>query len=164
MQAWALCWGMLGRLSPKPMNGWRLFLLRCFGAHIDGSPFVHPRARIHIPWNVTLGDGSCIGDGATLYSLTSIEIQDGATVAQESYLCTGTHDLRDPNYPLQVAPIVVERDAFIFARAFVMPGITIGRGAVVGACSVVTKDVLPNTTVMGSPARPRSSFSRSRPE
>ena len=128
-------------------------MLRLFGADIDGRPFVHPRARIQIPWHVALHDQACIGDRANLYSLDRIVIRRGAVVAQEAYLCTGTHQFDDPALPLLTAPITVGENAFIGARAFVLPGVDIGDGAVVGACSVVTKTVAPGRTVKGNPAR-----------
>ena len=55
--------------TPKPMNPWRLFILRLFGAWIKGNPFVHQRARIKIPWNLTLHNRACLGDRANVYSL-----------------------------------------------------------------------------------------------
>ena len=101
-----------------------------------------------------MGPGACLGDGTHAYSLAMIDIQAGATVAQEAYLCTASHDFTDPAYPLIISPIVVEPDAFIGARAFVLPGVTVGRGSIVGACSVVTRTVPPHQTVAGNPARP----------
>ena len=154
MLLWDFCWALFCRWTPKPFNRWRLFWLRLFGAKLDGIPFVHQRARIHIPWNLTLHDRACLGDRANAYTLGEIEIGARAVIAQEVYLCTGTHDLNDPNLPLQVGKITVGADVFIGARAFIMPGVTIGDRAVVGACSLVTKDVKPGVIVMGNPARP----------
>ena len=153
MLVWEYCWSLFCGWTPKPFNRWRLFWLRIFGAKIHGLPFVHQRARIQIPWNVTLHDRATLGDRANLYSLGEIEIGARAIVAQEAYLCGGTHDLSDPNLPLQVAKITIGEDAFIGARAFIMPGVTVGARAVVGACSVVTRDVVENTRVAGNPAR-----------
>jgi putative colanic acid biosynthesis acetyltransferase WcaF len=98
-------------------------------------------------------DRSCLGDQANAYSLGRIEIGERATVAQEAYLCTGTHDFADPLLQLQTAPIVIGADSFVGARAFILPGIRIGNGAIVGACSVVTKHVESGTRVAGNPAR-----------
>jgi putative colanic acid biosynthesis acetyltransferase WcaF len=154
MLAWEFCWSLLCAWTPKPLNRWRLLWLKVFGARINGNPFVHQRARIQIPWNVTLHDRACLGDRANLYSLAEIEIGARAIVAQEAYLCTGSHALDDPVLPLTVAPISIGEDAFIGARAFVLPGLKIGRRAVVGACSVVTGDVPDETTVAGNPASP----------
>jgi putative colanic acid biosynthesis acetyltransferase WcaF len=135
------------------MNGWRILWLRLFGAEITGRPFVHQRARVEMPWNVCLHDKACVGDRAALYSLGKIEIQQQATVAQEVYLCAGSHDFQNPTLPLTTSPIFIEVGAFVGARAFVLPGIKIGSGAIVGACSVVTQNVPARTIVAGNPAR-----------
>ncbi len=153
MLAWDFAWPLLCRWTPKPLNPWRLLVLRVFGATIQGTPFVHQRARLQMPWNVELHDRACVGDRANLYSLDRITLHAGSLVAQEAYLCTGTHDLQDAEWPLLTAPIVVGERAFVGARAFVLPGVTIGARAVVGAMSVVTRDVAPDVTVRGNPAR-----------
>jgi putative colanic acid biosynthesis acetyltransferase WcaF len=159
---WQVMWACTCAWTPKPANRWRVFVLRRFGARIYGRPFVHQRARIAMPWNVTLHDASCVGDRANLYSQDSITLHAGALVAQEAYLCCGTHDLRDPDWPLMTAAIVVGDRAFVGARAFVMPGVTIGAGAVIGAGSVVTADVAPGSRVAGNPARPLPKHSAER--
>jgi putative colanic acid biosynthesis acetyltransferase WcaF len=151
---WQCCWALFCAWTPKPLNAWRLFWLRLFGASLEGRPFVHPRARIAIPWHLTLHDRACLGDRANAYSLGEIEIHRDATVAQEAYLCTGTHRFSSPNRELQTAKISIGPGAFICARAFILPGVTVGAGAVVGACAVVARDVAPNTVVAGNPAVP----------
>ncbi len=153
MLLWEVCWTLFCQWTPKPLNRWRLFWLSRFGARLNGTPFVHQRARIQIPWNLTMHDRSCLGDRANAYSLGEIEIGARAVVAQEVYLCTGTHDLTNPALPLIVGKITIGDDAFLGARAFVLPGVSIGRGAVVGACSVVTKDVPEGAVVAGNPAQ-----------
>ena len=150
---WDLAWPLLCGWTPKPLNPWRLLVLRLFGAHIHGTPFVHQRARVQMPWKLTLRDGACLGDRANAYTLGEIEICERATVGQEAYLCTGTHDFSSPALPLQTAPIRVGADAFIGVRAIIMPGIRIGERSVVGAGSIVTRDVPPGAVVAGNPAR-----------
>ncbi len=150
---WEFCWFFFCSWTPKPANAWRLFWLSLFGARIDGKPFVHQRARIAIPWNLTLHDRACLGDRANAYSLGKIEIGARATVAQEVYLSTGSHDFSHPALQLVTAKITIGEDAFIGARAFVMPGVEIGARSVVGACSVVTKDVPPDVFAAGNPCR-----------
>ncbi len=150
---WDLCWALFCVWTPKPLNGWRLMWLRMFGAKIYGTPFVHQRARIEIPWNLTLHDRSCLGDRANAYSLGEIEIGARATVAQEVYLSTGTHDFSKRSIPLVAGKITIGEDAFVGARAFVMPGVAIGARAVIGACSVVTHDVPDDAIAAGNPCR-----------
>lgn len=153
MLLWEYIWTIFCSWTPKPANPWRIFWLKIFGCKIYGKPFVHQRARIQIPWNLILHDRACLGDRANAYSLGRIEIFEHATVGQEVYLCTGTHAFDKPAKNLLTSPIIVERHAFIGARAFIMPGIKIGENSIVGACSVVTKSVPSNKTVKGNPAR-----------
>lgn len=150
---WDYVWTLTCAWTPKPFNPWRLVVLRIFGAEIHGTPFVHQRARIQQPWNLTLHHRACLGDRANAYSLDRITLRDGATIAQEAYLCTGTHDFTQVHIPLQTAPILVEKDAFVGARAFVLPGVTLGARCVVGAMAVVTRDVAADAIVAGNPAR-----------
>ncbi|MEX6689951.1 DapH/DapD/GlmU-related protein [Danxiaibacter flavus] len=153
MLLWNVCWSLLCVWTPKPANRWRLFWMKLFGAKIYGTPFVHQRARIQIPWNLTMHHRATLGDRANAYSLGPIEIGEHATVAQEAYLCTGTHAFDQPAHNLVTMPIIIEQYAFVGARAFVLPGVTIGKHAIVGACSVVTKNVLPHSVVKGNPAK-----------
>jgi putative colanic acid biosynthesis acetyltransferase WcaF len=150
---WEFCWVVFCAWTPKPLNEWRLFWLRVFDAKIDGKPFVHQRARIAIPWNLILHDRACLGDGANAYTLAEIEIGARATVAQEAYLSTGSHDFTQSGLPLITAKITIGEDAFIGARAFVFPGVTIGARSVVGACSVVTHDVPEGVIAAGNPCK-----------
>src|SRR6266513_1963236 len=57
---WEFCWFVFCAWTPKPANPWRLFWLDVFGATIEGKPFVHQRARIAIPWHLTLRDRACL--------------------------------------------------------------------------------------------------------
>ncbi len=150
---WEFSWLIFCSWTPKPANPWRLFWLQLFGAKIHGRPFVHQRARIAIPSNLTLHDRACLGDRANAYTLGEIEIGARATVAQEVYLSTGSHDFRQPSLPLVTAKITIGEDVFIGARAFVLPGITIGARSIIGACSVVTRDVPADVVVAGNPAK-----------
>lgn len=114
---------------------------------------MHQRARIAIPWNLTMHDRACLGDRANAYTLGEIEIGARATVAQEAYLSTGSHDFSRVEMPLITAKITIGEDAFVGARAFVLPGVTIGSRSVIGACSVVTRDVPENVIAAGNPCK-----------
>lgn len=150
---WEICWGLFCGWTPKPFNAWRLFWLRCFGARIEGAPFVHGRASIIRPWNLALRRRSCIGDGAVAYCLDRIELGEGSTIAQGAYLCTGTHAFDLPHTPLKTAPILVGAHAFVGLRAIVLPGVHVGAGCVVGAGAVLTRDSEPWSIYGGNPAR-----------
>jgi putative colanic acid biosynthesis acetyltransferase WcaF len=120
---------------------------------VFGAPFVHGRASIIRPWNLTLHDRSCLGDGAVAYCLDRIELGVGSTVAQAAYLCTGTHEFNNPHFPLKTAAISVGAYAFIGLRAIVLPGVVVGAGSVVGAGAVLTRDTEGWGIYGGNPAR-----------
>ena len=139
--------------SPQVMYGWRRFLLRAFGARIGKGVLIRPSVSVTYPWKLTVGDWSWVGDHATLYTLGDITIGDNTVVSQHAYLCTGSHHYTRPAFDLYARPIHVESEAWIAARAFVGPGVTIGQGAVVGACSVVLKDVPAEMVCAGNPLK-----------
>ncbi len=150
---WHLVWLTLFRPSPKPLMGWRRFLLRSFGARVGHGARPDASVRIWAPWNLTLGEHSWLGPHAECYSVDTIYIGPHAIVSQYAYLCTASHDIRDENMALITAPIRLERCAWVAAQAYVAPGVTLAEGAVAGACSVVTRDVAAWTVVAGNPAR-----------
>ena len=128
-------------------------MLKVFGANLSGMPFIHSTAKIQIPWNLTMQHRACLGECTNAYSLGKIDIQEGATIAQEAYLCTGTHDFKDPNLQLITKPITIGKNSFIGARAMILPGVIIGDQAIVGAMSVVSRDVPDHQIVAGNPAK-----------
>ncbi|MDR3416934.1 MAG: hypothetical protein P4L83_12175 [Nevskia sp.] len=152
---WGLVWLLLYRPSPVPLHGWRRLLLRAFGAKVGAGAHPYPRARVWAPWNLNMADHSCLANDVDCYCVAPVSLGVHATVSQYSYLCTASHDYRDPAMPLVVAPIVIEREAWVAADAFVGPGVKVGTGAVVGARSTVLADVPDWTVVAGSPAQQR---------
>lgn len=155
MVLWRVTWLVSYRPTPKFLNGWRLFLLRLFGCRMRGKPFVSESARIAMPWQLWLDDRACLGPRSEVYNLAPIRLGARSTIAQQVYLCGGSHDLSDPALPLVAGEIEIGADAFVGARAFVLPGVRVGEGAVVGACAVVTRDVPPWRIVAGNPAKDR---------
>jgi putative colanic acid biosynthesis acetyltransferase WcaF len=145
--------GLVFRLSPRPCFGLRRGLLRLFGASVGREVHVYPSTHIYFPWNLQIGDWSAIGEWALIYNLGMVKIGERATLSQRVHVCAGTHDYRDPAMPLLKPPVSIQNSAWICADAFIGPGVTVHEGAVVGACSVVVKDVSAWTVVAGNPAR-----------
>lgn len=140
-------------LSPRPLWSWRRWILRIFGATVGQGVHVYPTVRITIPWNLTLGDYSAIGDRAILYCLGRITIGSRVTVSQGAHLCAGSHDWRQANMPLTKHPILIGDDCWIAADAFVGPGVKIGSGAILGARAVTFRDLPTNAIAVGNPAK-----------
>lgn len=151
---WAVVWSTLYRFSPTPLFGWRIFLLRCFGARMGPHSLPYPDCRIWAPWNLTMEAHSCLANQVDCYCVDEIVVGEYATVSQQAMLCTATHDYNDPEFRLITRPIVIGARAWVAAKAFVGPGVTIGEGAVVGAAACVFRDVEDWTVVGGNPARP----------
>lgn len=124
-----------------------------FGAEIGHGVHIHPRARIAVPWNLHIANEASIGDSAIIYNLGLVTIGSRATISQYAHICAGTHDHRRADMPLLKSPITIGRGAWICADAFVGPDVTVGEMAVVGARSVVVKDVPANVIVVGNPGK-----------
>jgi putative colanic acid biosynthesis acetyltransferase WcaF len=152
---WNLVWAVLFRPTPKRIgNPWRIWLLRLFGAEIDGMALVPGSCRILQPWQLRIGDGSAIGHHTEIYNYALVSIGRMAVVSQYTFLCTGTHDYTDPHLPLIWKPIEIGDESWVAAACFIAPGVRIGNGAVIGACSVVTRDMPEWAVCAGNPCRP----------
>jgi putative colanic acid biosynthesis acetyltransferase WcaF len=138
---------------PRPFWGLRRAVLRAYGARVGHEARIFPSVRIIIPWNLTIGTHAAVGDRAILYALGPIVIGDRATISQGAHLCAGSHDYRDPTMPLLKLPIVIGKDVWICADAFVGPAVTIGDHAIIGARAVIMRNVANDVIVVGNPAR-----------
>lgn len=151
---WLLVQSTLFRWSPRPCHGFRAWLLRCFGADIAGPVVIFPTARIVFPQKLTLARHAMVGPHVNLYNLAPIRLEYGANVSQHCHLCAGTHDFTRWDMPLVARPIVIGKNAWLGADVFVGPGVTVGELCVVGARSVVVKDLPPRMVCAGQPCRP----------
>jgi putative colanic acid biosynthesis acetyltransferase WcaF len=154
VQLWWLVQSTLFGRSPQFMYKWRNFLLRLFGAKIGQGVIIRPSVKITYPWKLTIGDYSWIGDDVNLYTLGEIEIGNNTVISQKSYLCAASHDYDKPDFPIWAKKITIEDECWLATDVYVAPGITVGRGAVVGARSSVFKDLPPGMVCIGSPAKP----------
>jgi len=153
VQLWWIVQGTLFALSPQFMYGWRRWLLRLFGARIGKGVVIRPSVRITYPWKLTIGDYSWVGDFVELYTLGPIEIGRNAVVSQYSYLCTGSHDMTAISFDIFAKPIVIEDEVWVAAGVFVFPGVTIARGSVIAAKSIVRQSTEEYGVYAGTPLR-----------
>ncbi|OHB69063.1 MAG: colanic acid biosynthesis acetyltransferase WcaF [Planctomycetes bacterium RBG_13_63_9] len=141
-------------------SGWvplyrpKAWILRLFGAKIGVRLALKPHVRIKYPWRLVVGDYCCIGQGAWIDNLVDVQLGSHVCLSQQAYVCTGSHDYRRKTFDLIVQPIRVGNGAWLGAGCLVLPGVTVGANAVVGAGSVVTEDVPAARIVVGNPARP----------
>ncbi len=151
---WLLVQSTFFRWSPRPCHTFRASLLRCFGADIVGPVVIFPTVKIIFPAKLSLAARSMIGPHVILYNLAKIRLEYGANISQHCHLCAGTHDYSQWAMPLVTSPITIGRNAWLGADVFVGPGVTVGELCVVGARSVVVKNLPPRKICAGSPCRP----------
>lgn len=152
--AWILVWTFAARWTPVPLHGWRCVLARLFGARLGKGVALYPSASVWAPWNLTMGDRSCLAEGVRCYNVETVSIASDVVVSQYAYLCTASHDPHLTDFPLIGAPITIAKGAWIAAEAFVSPGVTVGARAVAAARAVVVRNVAPDLIVGGNPAKP----------
>lgn len=151
---WGLVWFWIFRFVPVPFHAIRSSILRLFGASIGRGVHVYPRVRIWAPWNLIVGDEAGIANDVIIYSQGKISIGRRVVISQGSHLCSGSHDYEKCGMPLFVKDISIGDFSWITSEVFVHPGVSIGEGAVIGARSVVTKDVPPWSVWAGHPCKP----------
>lgn len=151
-------WWFVGYI---PIHHFRRFCYRLAGMKIGQGSSLHMYTRIYDPRHISIGQDSSIGERATLDgrrqlpgSQGGLTIGNHVDIASEVMIWTSEHDLHDTAFKPIEEPVVIEDYCFIGPRAIILPGVTLGKGAVVAAGAVVTKSVPAGTIVGGVPAKP----------
>ena len=101
-----------------------------------------------------IGESSTINENCRLDNRGTLTIGNRVSISAETIILTADHDIQNPQFQGRIKPVVVGDYAFIGTRAMILPGVTLGKGAVAAAGSVVTRDVDDYTIVAGIPAKP----------
>jgi len=152
---WWLLEGIIFPLTPHNFSGLRSQLLRLFGAKIGQGVVIRSSVRVYFPWKLEIGDYSWIGEGVYVYNLDNVKIGSHTVISQNSYLCTGSHDINDSSFELITAPIFVGNGVWIASDCFIAPGVKIGANTVIGARSSVFKSIPSQQIAWGNPCQPR---------
>ena len=144
------CWRINNSLPSAPET--RKMLEELFEGRLPQSSTVLPPVHIDQPKAMHIGENVFINHGLVCMSNGDITIEDGVMIGPEAALITANHDF-DNIRVLQFKPIVLKRNAWVGSRAVILPGVTVGEGAVVASGAVVTKDVPPRCIVGGVPAK-----------
>lgn len=152
-----LVWRIVSLFFFKPFslpffNGYRIFLLKLFGAQIGNHSVVYSTVYIPSPKNLIIGKESALGPEVKLHIGKTI-IGDKVTISQRTYLCSATHIINSLNLPFIAGTIIIKDFAWVAAEAFIMNNVTIGEGAIIGARSAVFKNVEDWSIVGGNPAK-----------
>lgn len=136
-----------------PSHYFRRFFYRVAGVKIGKGSTFHMGTRFYNPKNIVIGDDSIIGEGTVLDGRDLLKIGNHVDIASEVMIYNAEHDVQSDDLGAVFAPVIIEDYVFIGPRAIILPGVRVGKGAVVGAGAVVTKDVSPFRIVGGVPAK-----------
>nr|WP_315215438.1 colanic acid biosynthesis acetyltransferase WcaF [uncultured Flavobacterium sp.] len=152
-RVWKIINKTLFRILPYNFGGYRRFLLRLFGAKIAKTSSIDRKAIIDFPWNLTIGHQSSIGENTWVYCLDKIIIGEKSCIGKDVYLITGSHKIDDPSFSLITKPIIIGDGVWIATGSKVFSGVTINSFSVIGAFSIVLKDIPENQVWVGAPAK-----------
>lgn len=147
-----IVWRLASVLLWMMPNKVRVGYLRLFGAKLGVCCHVYPSVRIYAPWNLTMGEWTCVGPHVEIYNKGPVVIGSETVISQDAYICTASHDISSPRMALVTMPITIGSHVWIAAKATILPGVAIGDGAVVGACAVVGREIPAWRVVVGNPA------------
>ena len=141
---------------PQPLRYW---IFKVLLARLGRGSMIDYQSYFRYPWTISIGKGVWINRGCEFYgsmmatSRAQIIIGDHCALAPRVRILCATHDHRHLALPDRAASVTLGRHVWVGAGATILPGITIGDGAVIAAASVVTRDVAPFSIVAGNPAR-----------
>jgi acetyltransferase-like isoleucine patch superfamily enzyme len=130
----------------------KIFMLKLIGIKIETPSFIDYGFRFYNPRNITIGKFCSFGHYNKIWAFDKVNIGDYVQTAIGLTIISGGHNT-DNYLPLNNQEVNIEGENWIGANVTIIGGIRIGKGAIVAAGSVVTKDVLPYTIVGGVPAK-----------
>lgn len=136
-----------------PFHHVRRFFYRLAGMTIGIGSTIHTGARFYNPSNIVIGKDTIIGEGVVLDGRDKLQIGDHVDFASEVMVYNCQHDIHDPEFKAIPQPVIIEDYVFVGPRVIILPGVKLGKGSVIAAGAVVTKDVEPFTIVGGVPAK-----------
>ncbi|HUV46705.1 MAG TPA: acyltransferase [Candidatus Bathyarchaeia archaeon] len=144
---------LLNWVGYLPFHSLRNFCYRLSGIKIGRGSTIHMWARFYQPRNISIGQDTIIGDHCFLDGRAPLRIGNHVAIASQVLIYNSEHDVNSPDFLPTEEAVNIDDYCFIGARAIILPGVKIAKGAVVAAGAVVTKDVSPLLIVGGVPAR-----------
>lgn len=137
-----------------PVHQIRLFYLKIFLQKVGKGATILRNVEIHKPVNISIGNNSVVNNKVILDGRGGfLKIGNNVDIAREVYIWTLEHDMNNELHQTKGSAVTIEDHVWIATRSTILPGVTISRGAVVAAGSVVTKDVPELAIVGGVPAK-----------
>lgn len=149
---WYIVNCILVRPAVIPFMGFKIFLLRLFGAKIGKRLYIKPGVLIKSPWNLVIGDDCWIGENVWIDNLDKVYIGSNVCISQGALLLTGNHDYTISSMPYRNAPVTIKDGAWVGGKAIVCSGVTVHQNAVLTVGSVATKNLEADGIYQGNPA------------
>jgi acetyltransferase-like isoleucine patch superfamily enzyme len=131
---------------------WTSLMKELFHNQVGENTLIFNELTVVLPKNVTIGSGCTIMNGVVMMGAGGITIENNVLIGAQAKLISNNHDVYD-RAVLTVKPVLIKEGAWIGAGVSVLPGVTVGKYAVVGANSVVTKDIPDYGVAVGIPAK-----------
>lgn len=136
-----------------PLSFFRRFCYCLAGMKLGKGSVIHMWARFYQPKNIVIGKDTIVGDNCFLDGRADLKIGSHTTIASQVLIYNSEHDIQSSDFHPIEEKVEISDYCFIGARAIILPGVKIGKGAVVASGAVVTKNVPPMAIVAGVPAR-----------
>lgn len=136
-----------------PSKRFRNFMLKKMGITFEGDARIYAGFHIRNPRGIIISKGVSIGPKVLLDGRMGLQIQEGAVIGYGAIIWTLNHDYNDIHFCGKGAKVTIGRHAWVCSNAIILPGITVGEGAIVASGAVVTHDVEPFSIVGGIPAK-----------
>jgi acetyltransferase-like isoleucine patch superfamily enzyme len=136
-----------------PSHRIRKFIYRKVGVKIGKGTSLHMGTKFYDPRNIEIGYGTIVGENTVLDGRDKLIIGNNVDIASNVMIYNGEHDIYSNDFHGIFSPVIIDDYVFLGPRVIILAGVKIGKGAVVAAGAVVTKDVSPLDIVGGVPAK-----------
>lgn len=146
----------VSRLGRVPLQKYRLFILRhIYQMKIANNVVIYGNFRLRAPWNISIGQGTVIGDGAQLDGRNGLIIGENVNISSDVYIYTEQHEVNDEYFESGKSggPVIIENRVWLSSRTTILPKVRIGEGAVLASGAIATKDIEPFSINAGVPAK-----------
>lgn len=147
---WLLSTSLVPSIPSQHIRNWGL---RQLGVKMNKNVKFYTGFSVRNPKKLVIEEGVSIGPKVLLDARCGLTIRKNAVIAYDAIIWTLNHDYNDINFCGKGAPVEIGAYAWVCSRAIILPGVTIGEGAIVASGAIVTKDVEPWTIVAGIPAK-----------
>jgi putative colanic acid biosynthesis acetyltransferase WcaF len=153
IELWKFVQNTIFSYSPRRCIQFRRLLLIAFGAKLTKTVSINNTVKIRCPWNLEMDDYASLGEYCWIDNLEKVKIGKYSCISQYVFILTGSHDINSNTFSLILKPVTIGNGVWIATKAMILPGIVIDDFSVVGAGSVVVKNIEPFAVVGGNPAK-----------